>query len=171
MTAQNDKLAPLDDRLRKIRYSNYSDVMFILAPFIALLIHNIWSGSILDFFTSPYLSILNAALAGLAISKYVQCLALELVRHPSRPKAANMIGFTTLFSFIPSLILAVNIHSSENTAELVTYIQFSIFILTLSIYFSHISFINKLTDEKPKSSNESNKNDFPEETLTQPSNE
>lgn len=171
MKNQENPLPPLDDRLRKIRYSNVADIMFIIAPFIGLLIHSVWSGSILVFFTSPYLSIFNTVLAGLAISKYVQCLALDLTKHQSRTKVANLIGFTTLFSFIPSLILAVNIHSSENTTETVTYIQFSLFILTLSIYFTHIKLINNLTETSTYQTTETVANDFPRDILTKSPNE
>ena len=164
----------LETQLRRIRNGSHSDIMFIVAPFVGLLIHSIWIGETLSFFTSPFLSVFNTALAGLAISKYVQCLAYDLVAHPARSRAANMVGFTTLFSFIPSLILAVNIHSSAEPAELATYIQFSIFVLTISIYFSYLRFITNLDSNymlPTKSEIGKGENDFPQQKLQAESNE
>ena len=174
VTPMSNHQPNIETQLRRIRNGSYSDVMFIVSPFVGLLIHSIWIGETLSFFTSPFLSIFNTALAGLAISKYVQCLAFDLVGHPARSRAANMVGFTTLFSFIPSLILAVNIHSTEKPAELATYIKFSIFVLTISIYFSYLKFITNLDVSYTAPTNhEVNKgdNDFPEQKLQAESNE
>lgn len=170
MTYSNNQELPIEHRLKLLRNGSYADVMFMMAPFFGLLVHCMWSGSIIDFFTSPYLSILNAVLAGTTISKYIQCLAFNLVPLVGRSKVANMVAFTTLSSFIPSLILAVNIHSAEQSEEFIIYIQFSIFILSISVYFFYFRFIGNLEYlyEQDKAFQ---KNNFPEEKLKPSTNE
>lgn len=171
MTIKTNYETNMEHRLKQLLNGSYSDVMFMTVPFAGLLIHSIWVGSVIDFFTTPYLSILNAVLAGTAISKYIQCLAFNLVPPIGRPKVANKVAFITLFSFIPSLILAVNIHSTEEPAEFVTYIQFSIFILSISTYFFYFRFVSNLDYLKSQDEAITAANNFPEEVLNPESNE
>lgn len=135
-----------NEELVKIRQGTYSDILFVLLPFMAILLQRMWTGEMGKILLGYELSTASAILGGLSISKFIQ----GLVSHPALNVKKDRLVFTislTLFCVVvPSLVLAMKLASTDDVPGVIAYIQPVLMVIAISLYISAIRIVKSFDD-------------------------
>ena len=130
-----------NEELTKLKQGTYSDILFVLLPFLAILLQRLWSGEVEKILLGYELSTAAAILGGLSISKFIQ----GLVAYPSlgvnKERLVFIIALTIFCVVVPSLILTMKLVSTDEAPEIVAYIQPVLMIVAVSLYISAIRIV------------------------------
>lgn len=126
-------------------YGTYSDVLFVLFPFLVIGLQGLWRGELAEVLLRPDLSIAAAILAGLAIGRFV----LGLIANHELGRYKERIVFfiaATLFTVLgPSLLLILLIVGDDRVPEFVSFVQPILLIIAISLYTTAVSISNILS--------------------------
>jgi len=137
----------LEEReLAKLKQGTYADILFIMLPFMAILLQTLWSGNPKDILLGPELSIAASILTGLSVSKFFQGLISDKSLGVYKERIVLTISSTIFLILIPALILTMKLSSAEEPPEIIAFIQPALLIVAISLYISAISII-KARDE------------------------
>ena len=125
-------------------FGTYADVLFVLFPFLVIVMQRMWDGELAQVLLRPDLSIASAILAGLAIGKFVLGLVTnqDLGRHKER--IVFFIALTLFLVMGPSIILIISIVGDEQVPGFVAFLQPVLLIVAISLYTTAISISNIL---------------------------
>lgn len=125
-------------------FGTYADVLFVLFPFLVIVMQRMWDGELAQVLLRPDLSIASAILAGLAIGKFVLGLVTnqDLGRHKER--IVFFIALTLFLVMGPSIILIISIVGGEQVPGFVAFLQPVLLIVAISLYTTAISISNML---------------------------
>lgn len=131
-----------------LMYGTYSDILFILFPFLAIALQRLWNGEGASILTRPDLSIAAAILAGLAMGKFVLGLVTQRKLGPYKERIVFFIAVTVFAVLGPSLMLALRIAGSEagDVPKFAAFVQPIMLIIAISLYTMAINICNILTD-------------------------
>ncbi|WP_148861110.1 hypothetical protein [Marinobacter fonticola] len=125
-------------------FGTYADVLFVLFPFLVIVMQRMWDGELAQVLLRPDLSIASAILAGLAIGKFVLGLVTTpgLGRHKER--IVFFIALTLFLVMGPSIILIISIVGGQQVPGFVAFLQPVLLIIAISLYTTAISISNML---------------------------
>lgn len=149
-TAMNDERTAL-----KLMYGTYSDVLFILFPFLVIALQRIWNGEGIEILKQPDLSVASAILAGMSIGKFVLGLVSDDRMNRHRERVVFFIAVTIFFVMGPSLMLITKMVGSDEVPKFVVFIQPVVLIIAISVYTISIGISKVLNREDNIGSNHS----------------
>jgi len=127
--------------LIKLKQGTYADILFILLPFMAILLQSLWSGNAKTILVGPELSIAASILTGLSVSKLFQGLVTDRILRVNKERVVLVISVTIFLVLVPALILTIKLSGSENPPEIVAFVQPSLLVVAITLYISAISII------------------------------
>lgn len=148
----------LDDlELRRLKQGNYSDILFVLLPFLAILLQRLWAGEMEKILLGYEISVAAAILAGLSISKFIQGLVSDPALGVQKDRIVFMIALTLFSVVIPAIMLTMKLTSDEAVPQVVAYIQPVLLVIGISLYISAIRVVKsfKLSDDEDDDEDES----------------
>jgi len=120
-------------------YATYTDVLFILFPFIVLGSQRLWNGEGLDVLKYADLSVVSAILASMAIGKFVLALLGDKSLKPYKEYIVYGISLTLFLILGPSMVLIVQIMGEGDVPSSVIFIQPVLLIIAVTLYSSAVS--------------------------------
>ncbi|WP_227519835.1 hypothetical protein [Mangrovitalea sediminis] len=126
-------------------YGTYSDVLFVLFPFLIIALQRLWSGEGQSILLRPDLSIAAAILGGLAIGKFVLSLIADRELDRYRERIVFFIALTLFIVLGPALILMIRIVGGDKVPDFVSFVQPILLIISISLYTTAISVSSILT--------------------------
>lgn len=141
-------------------YGTYADVLFVLFPFLVILMQRLWDGRLADALLRPDLSIAAAILAGLAIGKFVLGLVTERDLGRYKERIVFFIAVTLFVVLGPSIILILSILGGSEIPGFVAFVQPILLIVAISLYTTAISISKLLTHDDDHSGSDGNRPGF-----------
>ncbi|MDC0661056.1 hypothetical protein [Marinobacter sp. SS21] len=138
---------PHEARSLGMMYGTYADVLFVLFPFLAIVMQRLWDGKLEDVLLRPDLSIAAAILGGLAIGKFVLGLVTERDLGRFKERIVFFIAVTMFVVLGPAIILILSIVGNEDIPGFVAFVQPILLIVSISLYTTAISISNILIQE------------------------
>ncbi|SDW75011.1 hypothetical protein [Marinobacter mobilis] len=129
-------------------YGTYADVLFVLFPFLVIVMQRLWDGELADVLLRPDLSIASAILGGLAIGKFVLGLVTERNLGRYKERIVFFIALTLFVVMGPAMILILSIVGGGAVPGFVAFLQPVLLIVSISLYTTAISISNLLTQSK-----------------------
>ena len=126
-------------------YGTYADVLFVLFPFLVIMMQRLWDGRLAEVLLRPDLSIAAAILAGLAIGKFVLGLVTERDLGRYKERIVFFIALTLFVVLGPSIILILSILGGSEIPGFVAFVQPILLIVAISLYTTAISISKLLT--------------------------
>ncbi len=155
--------------LSRLKQGTYADILFIMLPFMAILLQTLWAGNAKDILLGPELSIAASILTGLSISKFFQGLVSDRSLGVYKERVVLIISTTLFLILIPALIMTMKLSTAEDPPEIVAFVQPALLIVAISLYISAISIIRAREEgeiaEEAKEVEEAEKGIFPVEML------
>lgn len=134
-----------DGRLVSQMYGTYSDILFVLFPFLIIALQRLWSGNAGDILNRPDLSIAAAILGGLAMGKFVLGLISDRNLDRYRERIVFFIALTLFVVLGPALILIIRILEGGKPPDFVSFVQPILLIIAIALYTTAVSISNVLT--------------------------
>lgn len=125
-------------------FGTYADVLFVLFPFLVIVMQRMWDGELAQVLLRPDLSIASAILAGLAIGKFVLGLVTNQNLGRYKERIVFFIALTLFLVMGPSIILIISIVGGEQVPGFVAFLQPVLLIVAISLYTTAISISNML---------------------------
>ena len=144
-----------NEELAKIRQGTYSDILFVLLPFLAILLQRLWTGEVEKILLGYELSTASAILGGLSISKFIQGLVAHPALNVKKDRLVFVISLTLFCVVVPSLILTMKLASTDEVPGVIAYVQPVLMVVAVSLYISAIRIVKSFDD--PAISNSGNK--------------
>lgn len=129
-------------------YGTYADVLFVLFPFLVIVMQRLWDGALADVLLRPDLSIASAILGGLAIGKFVLGLVTERNLGRYKERIVFFIALTLFVVMGPAMILILSIVGGGEVPGFVAFLQPVLLIVSISLYTTAISISNLLTQSR-----------------------
>ena len=130
-----------------LMHGTYADILFILLPYMALMMQKFWSGNTEGILLQPEISIVSAILAGLSVSKFVLGLINGQSLQAYKERIVFFIALTIFAVLLPSIFLSLMISSSEKVPEFVSFVQPLLLIVAISLYTGSVT-VSKMIAEK-----------------------
>ena len=125
-------------------YATYTDILFILFPFIVIGLQRAWNGDSADVLKHADLSMASAILAGMTIGKLVLALVGDKTLKPYKEYIVYGIALTLFFILGPSVVLIVKIMGDVFVPSYVVFVQPVLLIVAITFYSSAVSISNIL---------------------------
>ncbi len=158
-----------EKELSRLKQGTYADILFIMLPFMAILLQTLWAGNAKEILLGPELSIAASILTGLSISKFFQGLVSDRSLGVYKERVVLIISTTLFLILIPALVMTMKLSTAENPPEIVAFVQPALLIVAISLYISAISIIRAREEddviEEGKDVEEAEKGIFPVEML------
>ncbi|MFT6905122.1 MAG: hypothetical protein ACJAS1_001776 [Oleiphilaceae bacterium] len=151
-STNNDELID-DPDFVNLMHGTYSDILFIVLPFLAIMLQRFWSGDTEGILLKPDFSIIAAILAGLSISKFVLGLINEQTLNEYKERIVFFIALSVFAVLLPAIILIIKLTSGEEIPEFISFIQPLLLIVAVSLYTGAVS-VSKILSTKPSENNE-----------------
>ncbi|MCP5207778.1 MAG: hypothetical protein H7A01_11280 [Hahellaceae bacterium] len=148
-----------------LMYGTYSDVLFILFPFLVIALQRVWNGEGIEILQQPDLSVASAILAGMSVGKFVLGLISDDRMSQYRERIVFFIAVTIFFVMGPSLMLITKMVGASEVPKFVIFIQPIVLIIAISVYTVAIGIsrmLNKDSDDEELSDNAVARPDAPE---------
>ncbi|PVY77405.1 hypothetical protein C8D92_10390 [Tamilnaduibacter salinus] len=126
-------------------FGTYADILFVLFPFLVIIMQHLWDGNMAQVLLRPDLSIASAILAGLAIGKFVLGLVTDPGLGDYKERIVFFIALTLFLVMGPALILILSIEGNEAVPGFVAFLQPVLLIVAISLYTTAISISNMLS--------------------------
>jgi len=124
----------------KMIYATYTDILFILFPFIVLGLQRVWNGEGVNVLKYADLSVVAAILAGMTIGKLVLALVGDKTLKPYKEYIVYGIALTLFFILGPSTVLIVKIMAHNGyVPSYVVFVQPVLLIIAITFYSSAVS--------------------------------
>lgn len=127
--------------LDRLKQGTYSDILFVLLPFLAIFLQRLWTGEVNKILLGYEISTAAAILGGLSISKFIQ----GLVAHPDlgvkKERIVFIIALTIFCVVVPALILTMKLVSATEVPPVIAYIQPILMVIAVSLYISAIRIV------------------------------
>ncbi|MEQ5837273.1 hypothetical protein [Marinobacter sp. NFXS9] len=125
-------------------FGTYADVLFVLFPFLVIIMQRMWDGDLTEVLLRPDLSIASAILAGLAIGKFVLGLVMNRDLGRYKERIVFFIALTLFLVMGPAIILILSIVGGDKVPGFVAFLQPVLLIVAISLYTTAISISNLL---------------------------
>ena len=129
----------------KSLYNTYTDVLFILFPFLLIALLRSWNDEGIEILKQPDLSIATAILAGISLGKLIRALISD--EKLSRYKAIFALMFALILSLLlgPALLNIIKTINDQEVPEAIAIIQPLLLISAIALYSvsANISLIMK----------------------------
>ncbi len=150
-----------ENHVVNMMYGTYSDVLFILFPFLVMALQRIWNEQGIEILKQPDLSIASAILAGMAIGKFVLGLISERKLGRYKERIVFFIAVTIFFVLGPAIMLIVEIINQDHIPKFVVFVQPILLIIAISLYSTAVSISNILTRTDDEEEEEEENNGMP----------
>lgn len=126
-------------------FGTYADVLFVLFPFLVIIMQHLWDGDMAQVLLRPDLSIASTILAGLAIGKFVLGLVTDPGLGDYKERIVFFIALTLFLVMGPALILILSIEGNQAVPGFVAFLQPVLLIVAIALYTTAISISNLLS--------------------------
>lgn len=130
-----------------LMHGTYADILFILLPYMAIMMQKFWTGKTEGILLQPEISIVAAILAGLSVSKFVLGLINGRTLQVYKERIVFFIALTIFAVLLPSIFLSLMISSSDQIPEFVSFVQPLLLIVAISLYTGSVT-VSKMIAEK-----------------------
>jgi len=120
-------------------YATYTDILFILFPFIVIGLQRAWNGEGVEVLKYADLSVVSAILAGMTIGKFVLALVGDKTLKPYKEYIVYGIAMTLFFILGPSMVLIVQIMGNGYVPSYVVFVQPVLLIMAITFYSGAVS--------------------------------
>lgn len=127
--------------LRKLRQGTYADILFVLIPFLAIAIQLLWLGEVDRLLKGAEISMATAVIGGLSISRFIQGILLDPKAGVYKERLVFVIAATFFVIVLPAVIMAMKLTTSEQSPELIAFIQPAFLVASISLYISAIRIV------------------------------
>ncbi len=146
------KSAPGQERdYINLMHGTYADILFILLPYMAIMMQRFWTGDTEGLLLKPEISIVAAILAGLSVSKFVLGLINGQTLQVYKERIVFFIALTIFAVLLPSIFLSLMISSSDTVPEFITFVQPLLLIVAISLYTGSVT-VSKMIAENANTS-------------------
>jgi hypothetical protein len=122
-----------------LMHGTYADILFILLPYMAIMMQRFWTGDTEGLLLKPEISIVAAILAGLSVSKFVLGLINGQTLQVYKERIVFFIALTIFAVLLPSIFLSLMISSSDQVPEFVSFVQPLLLIVAISLYTGSVT--------------------------------
>ncbi len=129
-----------------LMYGTYSDVLFILFPFLVIALQRLWNNEGIEILKHPDLSVAAAIIAGMSVGKFVIGLVSDARVSKYRERIVFFIAVTLFFVMGPALMLITKMVGAEEVPKFVVFVQPILLIVAISVYTIAIG-VTKLLNE------------------------
>jgi uncharacterized membrane protein YccF (DUF307 family) len=133
-----ERLAFETREFRHLRQGAYSDILFIMLPFLAIFFQRMWSGEFLKMFTGPEIAIACTVLGGLSISKFAQSLTNVGDLGPHKDNITMAIAAALFVVLTPASILTLKLSSDGTPPFAIAFLQPLLLIISIGLYVAVI---------------------------------
>jgi hypothetical protein len=130
-----------------LMHGTYADILFILLPYMAIMMQRFWTGDTEGLLLKPEISIVAAILAGLSVSKFVLGLINGQALQAYKERIVFFIALTIFAVLLPSIFLSLMISSSDQVPEFVSFVQPLLLIVAISLYTGSVT-VSKMIAEQ-----------------------
>ncbi|ARU54172.1 hypothetical protein OLMES_0063 [Oleiphilus messinensis] len=135
-----------------LMYGTYSDVLFILFPFLVIALQRLWNGEGIEILKQPDLSVAAAIIAGMSVGKFVIGLISDSRIGQYRERIVFFIAVTIFFVMGPALMLITKMVGLEEEApKFVVFIQPILLIVAITLYTIAIG-VTKILNQNSETS-------------------
>jgi hypothetical protein len=129
-----------------LMHGTYADILFILLPYMAIMMQRFWTGDTEGLLMKPEISIVAAILAGLSVSKFVLGLINGQTLQAYKERIVFFIALTIFAVLLPSIFLSLMISSTDQVPEFVSFVQPLLLIVAISLYTGSVT-VSKMIAE------------------------
>ncbi|CBL45648.1 Hypothetical protein HDN1F_20650 [gamma proteobacterium HdN1] len=151
--AQGEKIAELvaleEREFKRFRQGTYADILFVLTPFLAIIVQRMWEGEIDKLLLGKELSLAAAIFAGLSISKFVQGLISHNDFGVYKERVLFMVAVTLFLVLTPAVILTIKLSGPEPVPGVIAYIQPLLLVASITLFISTIKIIKAPEEAEP----------------------
>ena len=144
------ELVALEEReFKRLRQGTYADILFVLMPFLGILVQRLWDGQIDKLLLGNEISVAATIFAGLSISKFVQGLISHQDFGVYKERVLFMIAVTLFLVLTPSVILTIKLSGAEHVPGIIAYIQPLMLVASITLFIAAIKIIKAPEVEEP----------------------
>jgi hypothetical protein len=169
---QKERIGFEEKEFERLRQGVYSDILFVLMPFLAILVQRLWAGELEKLLLGPELSIATTVLGGLTIAKFVKGLLTPPEFGVYKERVVFAIAMTLFMILIPSAILTIKLSSGDAVPGVVAYVQPLMMVVAISLYVAAIKIIRATETESASEDDEgaevADDDGFPIDVLMKP---
>jgi hypothetical protein len=144
------ELVALEEReFKRLRQGTYADILFVLLPFLGILMQRLWDGQIDKLLLGNELSVAATIFAGLSISKFVQGLISHKDFGVYKERVLFIVAITLFLVLTPSVILTIKLSGSEQVPGIVAYIQPLMLVASITLFIAAIKIIKAPEEQEP----------------------
>jgi hypothetical protein len=169
---QKERVAFEEKEFERLRQGVYSDILFVLLPFLAILVQRLWAGELEELLLGPELSIATTIIGGLTIAKFVKGLLTPPDFGVYKERVVFAIAMTLFMILIPSAILTIKLSSGDDVPGVVAYVQPLMMVVAISLYVAALKIIrateSKHEDREDDDNTAVDDDGFPADILMKP---
>lgn len=144
------ELVALEEReFKRLRQGTYADILFVLLPFLGILMQRLWDGQIDKLLLGNELSVAATIFAGLSISKFVQGLISHRDFGVYKERVLFIVAITLFLVLTPSVILTIKLSGSEQVPGIIAYIQPLMLVASITLFIAAIKIIKAPEEQEP----------------------
>jgi hypothetical protein len=142
-----------------LMHGTYADILFILLPYMAIMMQRFWTDDTDNLLLQPEISIVAAILAGLSVSKFVLGLINGQSLQAYKERIVFFIALTIFAVLLPSIFLVLMISASDEVPEFISFVQPLLLIVAISLYTGSVTVSNIITQKASTSEHRQKLND------------
>lgn len=148
--ARTAQLVALEEReFKRLRQGTYADILFVLLPFLGILVQRLWEGQIDKMLLGNEISVAATIFAGLSISKFVQGLISHKDFGVYKERILFIVSITLFLVLTPSVILTIKLSGTETVPGIVAYIQPLMLVASITLFITAIKIIKAPEETEP----------------------
>lgn len=142
-------LAVEEREFKRLRQGTYADILFVLLPFLAILMQRLWEGQLNKMLLGNEFSVAATIFAGLSISKFIQGLISDKDFGVYKERIVFIISITLFLVLTPSVILTMKLSSGEEVPGIIAYIQPLMLVAAITLHIAAIKIIKAPENNEP----------------------
>lgn len=141
----HDPVSRSQERLQiRIMLASYSDILFVLMPFLLILILKGFREDLRSVLGSQEWALASAVLAGLAVVKLMLGLVSRQKGAGDRERLVFMVAAITFLLLMPSLLLAAANYISSQPLVFLVYVQPILLVVSIAVYTGVVNAVQRM---------------------------
>ncbi len=124
--------------------SNCAEVMYVLLPFVTLVVHRLWQGDAQSIFLGYEAAFVTAVLSGLSVHRFSQVLRISSEYQVPRTRIVFCLCVIMGLLLIPSLVLITHVSEHAPVNGKMAYLQSLMLLFALSLHVYSLEILESL---------------------------
>jgi len=137
-----------DEKQVRILFGTYADIMFVLLPYLVIVLYKLWRGDVKAVLMSYELSVAAATLGGLAVVKFILGVLIDPAMLRYKERLVFMISGTVFLILVPSLLFALLIMASDPVPPFAMFAQPLLLVMSVAAYSGSVVLTNRLLKQE-----------------------